>query len=30
MMLLGTDEHGRWLRVALATVHIPSNRFPKN
>jgi 4-hydroxythreonine-4-phosphate dehydrogenase len=22
MMLLGTDEHGRWLRVALATVHI--------
>ena len=23
MMLLGHDEHGRWLRVALATVHIP-------
>ncbi len=23
MMLLGTDERGRWLRVALATVHIP-------
>jgi len=23
MMLLGTDDHGRWLRVALATVHIP-------
>jgi 4-hydroxythreonine-4-phosphate dehydrogenase len=22
MMLLGTDERGRWLRVALATVHI--------
>jgi 4-hydroxythreonine-4-phosphate dehydrogenase len=22
MMLLGTDEHGRWLRVALATIHI--------
>jgi 4-hydroxythreonine-4-phosphate dehydrogenase len=22
MMLLGADEHGRWLRVALATVHI--------
>jgi 4-hydroxythreonine-4-phosphate dehydrogenase len=22
MMLLGTDEQGRWLRVALATVHI--------
>ena len=23
MMLLGTDQQGRWLRVALATVHIP-------
>jgi 4-hydroxythreonine-4-phosphate dehydrogenase len=23
MMLLGTDERGRWLRVALATVHVP-------
>lgn len=23
MMLLGQDEKGRWLRVALATVHIP-------
>ena len=23
MMLLGTDDHGRWLRVALATTHIP-------
>ena len=23
MMLLGHDERGRWLRVALATVHIP-------
>jgi 4-hydroxythreonine-4-phosphate dehydrogenase len=23
MMLLGTDERGRWLRVALATIHIP-------
>ena len=23
MMLLGTDERGRWLRVALATTHIP-------
>ena len=23
MMLLGTDERGRWLRVALATTHLP-------
>ena len=23
MMLLGTDDRGRWLRVALATIHIP-------
>jgi 4-hydroxythreonine-4-phosphate dehydrogenase len=23
MMLLGHDEHGRWLRVALATTHVP-------
>jgi 4-hydroxythreonine-4-phosphate dehydrogenase len=23
MMLLGHDEHGRWLRVALATTHLP-------
>lgn len=23
MMLLGTDERGRWLRVALATTHVP-------
>ena len=23
MMLLGSDERGRWLRVALATIHIP-------
>jgi len=23
MMLLGADEHGRWLRVALATTHLP-------
>jgi 4-hydroxythreonine-4-phosphate dehydrogenase len=23
MMLLGADEHGRWLRVALATTHVP-------
>jgi 4-hydroxythreonine-4-phosphate dehydrogenase len=23
MMLLGSDDHGRWLRVALATTHVP-------
>jgi 4-hydroxythreonine-4-phosphate dehydrogenase len=23
MMLLGTDDRGRWLRVALATIHVP-------
>ena len=23
MMLLGCDDHGRWLRVALATTHVP-------
>ena len=23
MMLLGADEQGRWLRVALATTHVP-------
>jgi 4-hydroxythreonine-4-phosphate dehydrogenase len=23
MMLLGTDDRGRWLRVALATTHVP-------
>src|SRR5204863_551991 len=23
MMLLGPDERGRWLRVALATTHLP-------
>ena len=23
MMLLGADDHGRWLRVALATTHLP-------
>jgi 4-hydroxythreonine-4-phosphate dehydrogenase len=28
MMLLGTDEHGRWLRVALATVHIALKSVP--
>src|SRR5712671_4695017 len=29
MMLLGTDERGRWLRVALATVHIPIKAVPE-
>ena len=29
MMLLGPDEHGRWLRVALATVHIPLKTVPE-
>ena len=29
MMLLGTDERGRWLRVALATVHIALKSVPK-
>jgi 4-hydroxythreonine-4-phosphate dehydrogenase len=29
MMLLGTDEHGRWLRVALATVHIALKSVPE-
>jgi len=28
MMLLGTDERGRWLRVALATVHISIKSVP--
>jgi len=28
MMLLGHDEHGRWLRVALATVHIAIREVP--
>jgi 4-hydroxythreonine-4-phosphate dehydrogenase len=28
MMLLGTDERGRWLRVALATIHIPIKSVP--
>ena len=23
MLLLGADDRGRWLRVALATIHIP-------
>jgi 4-hydroxythreonine-4-phosphate dehydrogenase len=29
MMLLGTDERGRWLRVALATVHIAIKSVPE-
>ena len=29
MMLLGPDESGRWLRVALATVHIPIKAVPE-
>jgi 4-hydroxythreonine-4-phosphate dehydrogenase len=29
MMLLGTDEKGRWLRVALATVHISIRSVPE-
>ena len=29
MMLLGTDERGRWLRVALATVHISIKTVPQ-
>jgi 4-hydroxythreonine-4-phosphate dehydrogenase len=29
MMLLGTNEHGRWLRVALATVHISLKSVPE-
>jgi 4-hydroxythreonine-4-phosphate dehydrogenase len=29
MMLLGTDARGRWLRVALATVHIPIKSVPE-
>jgi len=28
MMLLGTDDRGRWLRVALATVHISLRTVP--
>jgi 4-hydroxythreonine-4-phosphate dehydrogenase len=30
MMLLGTDGRGRWLRVALATVHIAIKSVPEN
>jgi len=29
MMLLGTDERGRWLRVALATVHVSIRSVPE-
>lgn len=29
MMLLGHDERGRWLRVALATVHVAIKAVPK-
>jgi 4-hydroxythreonine-4-phosphate dehydrogenase len=29
MMLLGHDEHGRWLRVALATIHISIKSVPR-
>jgi len=29
MMLLGTDERGRWLRVALATTHLPLKEVPQ-
>jgi 4-hydroxythreonine-4-phosphate dehydrogenase len=29
MMLLGHDERGRWLRVALATIHISIKSVPK-
>lgn len=28
MMLLGADDRGRWLRVALATIHIPIREVP--
>ena len=30
MMLLGHDERGRWLRVALATTHIPIRHIAQN
>jgi 4-hydroxythreonine-4-phosphate dehydrogenase len=29
MMLLGTDERGRWLRVVLATTHVPLRQVSK-
>ncbi|MFO1458651.1 MAG: 4-hydroxythreonine-4-phosphate dehydrogenase PdxA [Verrucomicrobiota bacterium] len=28
MMLLGTDDRGRWLRVSLATTHVPLREVP--
>ncbi len=28
MMLLGTDDRGRWLRVALVTTHLPLRKVP--
>jgi 4-hydroxythreonine-4-phosphate dehydrogenase len=28
MMLLGTDDQGRWLRVALVTTHLPLRKVP--
>jgi 4-hydroxythreonine-4-phosphate dehydrogenase len=30
MMLLGEDDRGRWLRVALATTHVPIKRVPES
>ena len=30
MMLLGADDRGRWLRVALATVHVPIREVAAN
>ena len=30
MMLLGQDDRGRWLRVALATTHLPIRLVPQN
>ncbi len=30
MMLLGQDDRGRWLRVALATTHLPLKRVSEN
>ncbi len=30
MMLLGRDDHGRWLRVALVSIHIPIKAVPDN
>jgi len=29
MMLLGTDDRGRWLRVVLATTHLPLRQVPR-